>query len=487
MDLRTAHALVRFGMGPTGAEPPPADPTAWLLGQLHEADFSVDFSGSVPPPSTEEGLAALRTDRDARKAAREADAGMATAQPVPGPGGRLTNFGPPRPEAGTQGDPAMAGQPDPAMAARQVAVAGLARSRALYREQGLAAVGRAVATRTPFRERLVWFWTNHFTISLRHGGCAAVAGAFVQEAIRPHVTGRFEDMVLAVMRHPAMLIYLDNAQSVGPDSIGGQLSHRGLNENLARECMELHTVTPASGYTQADVTAFARILTGWSIELNNEPAGFLFRPRIHEPGEQTVMGRTFPAGEAGGIEALRFLANHPATHRSLASKLVCHFVADTPPPAAVRHIEGILRDTGGDLGAAAAGLVRLEDAWTPGTKIRTPLDLTVASFRALQVPIDPSPPFLAILAGLGQPLWSAPAPNGWSDVAADWVAPEAMMRRIDWAFAVSGRIGQRDPMTIADTSLGPLLRPETQMAMAHAGSRREAMTLLLTSPEFQRR
>jgi uncharacterized protein (DUF1800 family) len=357
----------------------------------------------------------------------------------------------------------------------------------LYRAQGLAAVGRAVVTQTPFRERLVWFWTNHFTISLRRGQCAAVAGAFVQDAIRPHATGRFEDMLLSVMRHPAMLMYLDNAGSVGPDSIGGLRSHRGLNENLARECMELHTVSPASGYSQADVTAFARILTGWSVELKNDPIGFVFRPRIHEPGEQTLMGHTFPDGEEGGVEALRFLANHPATHRFLARKLVCHFVADTPPPAAVRGIEGILRDTSGDLGAAAAGLVGLNEAWTPGTKVRAPLDLVVASFRALEVPPDPSPPFLGILAGLGQPLWTAPAPNGWPDVAADWSGPEAMMRRIDWAFAVSGRIGDRDPKAIAEASLGPLTRDATQEAMARAGSRREAMTLLLTSPEFQRR
>jgi uncharacterized protein (DUF1800 family) len=294
-------------------------------------------------------------------------------------------------------------------------------------------------------------------------------------------------MVLAVMRHPAMLLYLDNAGSVGPNSIAGQRSHRGLNENLARECMELHTVSPASGYTQADVTAFARILTGWSVELKDDPLGFVFRPRIHEPGEQTLLGRTFPEGEAGGVEALRFLANHPATHRFLASKLVCHFVADTPPPAAVRHVENILRDTKGDLGAAAAGLVGLNEAWTPGSKIRAPQDLMVAAFRALDVPPDPSPPFLAILAGLGQPLWTAPAPNGWSDMAADWSGPEAMMRRVDWAFAVAGRVGERDPTTIADAALGPLVRPATQTAMAHAGSRREAMTLLLTSPEFQRR
>jgi uncharacterized protein (DUF1800 family) len=213
----------------------------------------------------------------------------------------------------------------------------------------------------------------------------------------------------------------------------------------------------------------------------------MFRPRIHEPGEIAMMGRTFPEGEAGGIEALRFLANHPATHRFLATKMVRHFVADTPPPGAVRRIEGILRDTRGDLGAAAAGLVRLDDAWTPGTKLRTPLDLVVASFRVLEVPPDPSPPFLGILSGLGQPLWTAPAPNGWPDTAADWTGPESMMRRIDWAFAVSGRIGDRDPMLLADASLGPLIRPATRDAMGHAGSRREAMTLLLTSPEFQRR
>ena len=433
MDLRTAHALVRFGMGLGGPEPPPADPSAWLLNQLRQPDW---ISGSTAPDQTSssaEGLAALRADREDKR-----------------PPGR-------------------------------------SRSRALYRTQGLAAVGRAVATRTPFRERLVWFWTNHFTISLRRGQCAALAGAFVQEAIRPHVTGRFQDMLLAVMRHPAMLLYLDNAGSVGPDSIGGQRWRRGLNENLARECMELHTVAPASGFSQADVAAFARILTGWSIELKNDPLGFVFRPRIHEPGEQTLMGRRFPEGETGGVEALRFLANHPTTHRSLATKLVCHFVADTPPPTAVRHIEGILRDTGGDLGAAATGLVGLNEAWTPGAKIRTPLDLVIAGFRALDVPPDPSPPFLGILAGLGQPLWTAPAPNGWSDVAADWSGPEAMMRRIDWAFGFSGRIGDRDPMTIAETCLGPLQRPATQHAMAHAGSRRDALTLLLTSPEFQRR
>jgi len=429
MDLQTAHALVRFGMGASGAETPPSNPSAWLLDQLRYPEPS--WSG--PFPSSTEGLAAIREDRENK------------------------TLGP------------------------------QSRARALYRAQGEAAITRGVATKAPFRERLVWFWTNHFTVSLRKPACAALVGSFVQEAIRPHVTGRFQDMLLAVMRHPAMLMYLDNAVSVGPDSMAGMRSGRGLNENLARECMELHTVSPASGYTQADVTSFARILTGWSVEVKNDPQGFVFRPRAHEPGEQTLMGHRFPDGEEGGIAALRFLANNPSTHRFLAAKLACHFISDNPPPTVIRRVEGVLRDTGGDLGTASACLVGLAEAWAPGTKLRTPLDLVVASFRALQVPPDPAPPFLGILGGLGQPLWTAPAPNGWPDVAADWSGPEAMMRRVDWAYAVSGRIGDRDPAVLADTCLGPLCRPATQDAMAHAGSRREAMTLLLTSPEFQRR
>ena len=363
---------------------------------------------------------------------------------------------------------------------------GKSRSAALFKAQAAAQLGNAVTTPAPFRERLVWFWSNHFAVSRRQGQCAAVAAAFVEEAIRPHVTGRFADMVLAVMRHPAMLLYLDNAGSFGPDSPVGQKTHRGLNENLARECMELHTVSPPAGYTQADVTSFAKILTGWSVDLKADPPGFRYRPLAHEPGVQTVLQQQFPPDEAGGVAALEFLADHPATHRFLATKLVRHFVADDPPPDAVRAIEAVLRDTRGDLGAASAALVTLDDAWQPLTKLRTPMDFVIASVRALDVPPDQIP-MLGILGGLGQPLWTAPAPNGWPDRAADWAAPEAMLRRIDWASGFAGRIGSRDVVEIADTALGPLLRPETREAISRAGSRRDAMTLLLTSPEFQRR
>jgi uncharacterized protein (DUF1800 family) len=419
---------MRFGLGRRGTEPLPPNATAWLLDQLQQPD-PAHFD---EPPTTVAGLTALREDRATR---------------------------PPQGES---------------------------RSRALFKAQAAAQLANAVTTPAPFRERLVWFWTNHFVVSLKRRQCAAVAAAFVEEAIRPHVTGRFSDMVLAVMRHPAMLLYLDNANSFGPDSPLGQRTHRGLNENLARECMELHTVSPLAGYSQADVTSFAKILTGWSIELKADPPGFRYRPFAHEPGVQTVLGQQFSADEAGGVAALAFLADHPATRRFLATKLVCHFVADDPPPAAVRTIESVLRDTNGNLGAASAALVRLDAAWQPGTKLRTPMEYVIASVRSLDVAPD-QVPMVGILAGLGQPLWTAPAPNGWPDQAADWAAPEVMLRRIDWASGFAGRIGERDVLEVADTTMGPLLRPETSDAIRHAGSRREAMTLLLTSPEFQRR
>ena len=435
MDTRTAQALIRFGLGRRGEEPLPSDPAAWLHDQLRQppAPPSMD-----PPATTAAGLEALRYDRQ-NKGAK---------------GQRL--------------------------------------SRSMFDVQVRAELANALTTPAPFRERLVWFWTNHFTISVR-GGTAAVAGAFVEEAIRPHVTGRFEDMLMAVMHHPAMLIYLNNARSVGPDSPAGLRRHLGLNENLARECLELHTVSPAAGYTQADVTNFAKILTGWSIDLRSDPPGFRFRPFAHEPGWITLMGRPFPPGEEGGVAALRFLANHPSTHRFLAAKLAQYFVADAPSPDVVRPIEAALRDTGGNLGAAAAAVVALPAAWQPGAKLRTPQDYVIATLRMVDLPPEQQGTVnvQGILAGLGQPFLNAPQPNGWSDRAASWAAPEAMMRRIDWAYTVSGRVASpasgRDAAELAEANLGPLLSPATLQAVHHAGSRRDAMTLLLSSPEFQRR
>ncbi|MBO0710633.1 MAG: DUF1800 domain-containing protein, partial [Acetobacteraceae bacterium] len=360
MDARAAHSLIRFGLGRKGTEPVPADPQSWLAEQLLQPD-PTRFD---PAPSTARGLTALRDDR--------------------------RNKPPP----------------------------GQSRSRETFRADAAAELRNALTTAVPFRERLVWFWTNHFAVSLRRPASAPLIGAFIEEAIRPHITARFGQMLLAVIRHPAMLLYLDNARSVGPDSPAGLRTGRGLNENLARECLELHTVTQAGGYTQADVTSFARVLTGWSIDLKDDPPGFRFRPGAHEPGEQTVLGRTYPAGEQGGVEALAFLAAHPATHRGLAVKLARHFIADDPPPIAVHRIEAALRDTSGDLGAAALAITRLDDAWKPLAKFRTPTDFVIASLRAFNLPEERWPNLPGVRGGLGQPLWAAPLPNGWSDRAA---------------------------------------------------------------------
>jgi uncharacterized protein (DUF1800 family) len=432
MELSATHAVIRFGLGRRGEEALPANPAAWLAHQLDGPDPAL----AVPIPPFAESLATLRARRR---------------------------------------DPA-----DKAVAAE---------IKALYEAGTRAAVETLLTTATPFRERLVWFWANHFTVSLRRGEVRPFIHAYIRDAIRPHVTGRFADMVLATVRHPAMLLYLDNAQSIGPDSVAGMRQHRGLNENLARECLELHTVTPAARYTQADVTAFARLLTGWSIDPATVPPGFLFRPLAHEPGDAPLLGQHFPPGIEGGMAALAFLADHPSTHRHLATQLVRHFVADDPPAAAVGRIEAVLRTTQGDLKAAALALTRLPAAWQPLRKLRAPADYVVAVLRALDLDAAQraTVPVPGIMAALGQPFLSAPLPNGWPDTAADWAGPEAMLRRVDWAFTVSGRGGGRDPDALATASLGPLLGTATREAMDRAGSRREALAMLFASPEFQRR
>ncbi len=447
MDTNAAIAFVRFGLGRRPDDPVPSDPHAWLLGQLQGPD-PLPLAGKLTT-SDALGLATRAMD-ETHQAERD---------------GR-----------GTGGQPKLPQDMEGAQAVRRAA-----------RQEVQDLLCNALVTQAPFRERLVWFWANHFSVATRNRIITATAGPYVREAIRPHVTGNFRDMLLAVMRHPAMLEYLDQAKSSGPDSMSGMAHKQGLNENLARECLELHTVTPASGYTQADVTAFARVLTGWAVERKSEPRGFVFRDNRHEPGEQVVMGRTWPDGEAGGVALLTWLADHPATHRHLAEKLVRHFVSDDPPPGQVRIIEAVLRDTHGDLGAASAALVTLQGAWTPLTKLRSPQDYVIATLRAVGTVPAAVPALPQAVSGLGQGVFQAPFPIGWPDRASDWANPEAMLQRVDFAYGVAGRSAALDPMQLAETSLGPLLRQETMAQLRAAGSRRDALTLLMTAPEFQRR
>ena len=435
MDTRPLHALIRFGLGRRGAEPLPAAPRDWLARQLDGPDPAL----ATPGTTTQDGILAFRAQRALRAEKKPA---TPPANPV----------------------------------------------QDLFRADAAAAFDTLLTTQTPFRERLAWFWLNHFTVSVRAGQVPALAGAYLREAIRPHVTGRFADMLKAVIHHPAMLAYLDNATSVGPDSPAGKRQKRGLNENLARECLELHTITQAGRCTQTDVTSFASLLTGWSIDLESEPPGFRFRPLTHQPGPKTLLGHTFPEGQQGGLQALDVLATHPATYRNLATKLARHFIADTPPQSAIAALETTLNRTDGDLKATALTLIDLEAAWTPLTNLRTPFDYVIAVLRARDLPQPNRPPAInAVLGGLGQALHNAPFPIGWPDTAADWSAPEAMLRRIDWAYTVASRAKSLDPAATADNALGPLLPPATRAQIAQAGSQREALTLLLAAPEFQRR
>jgi uncharacterized protein (DUF1800 family) len=347
--------------------------------------------------------------------------------------------------------------------------------------------GHLADTETPFLERWALFWANHFTVSVRGGNPGALVGDYYLRAIRAHCLGKFEELVLATARHPAMLRYLDNAQSMGPNSTLGQRQRRGLNENYARELLELHTISPAGGYTQADVTELARALTGWSAG-NPGPAPFVFRAPMHEPGEKTVLGRAWPEGEAAGEAVIRHLATHPATWKHLATKLARHFVADEPPASAIAVIEARLAATRGDLKEAAKAVIALPEAWArPQTKLRTPAEFAIATWRALGEAPAPQQRVGALFA-LGQQFFLAPAPNGWPDRAESWAGPEAVLRRIEWASGQVRRLPDPpDPRAVLAATLGPLADEATRFNVANAETARDGLAVLFGAPAFQRR
>jgi uncharacterized protein (DUF1800 family) len=365
--------------------------------------------------------------------------------------------------------------------------------RAIYLNEAAARTQAAIDSDHPVFERLVQFWSNHFSISVQGKPVVlGIPGAYEREAIRPHVLGRFEDMLRAVVEHPAMLVYLDNAQSFGPGSIGGQRRKKGLNENLAREIMELHTLGVNGGYSQADVTSFAKVLTGWTITplKEAEPGRFRFAPMVHEPGDKIVLGRTYPeGGKQEGDAVLRDLAHHPSTARFIATKLARHFIADEPPPAAIERLARRFQESGGDLAAVTRALVASPEAWPDRpTKIKTPNELVISAFRALGgYPGEPLP-LVRALGVLDQAPFSAPSPAGWPDRASDWIGPESTMKRIEWAHAVAAKLPQADsPLVLASAVLGPGVSAETNFAIEHAASAPDGLAFLLASPEFQRR
>jgi uncharacterized protein (DUF1800 family) len=393
---------------------------------------------------------------------------------------------------------AAARDPEAARAAR----AEIARIR---QSEAIALLRHRITTDTPFLERLTAFWSNHLCISTAgKQRLAVLAGLYERDAIRPHVLGRFSDMVLASARHPAMLNYLDNAQSIGPDSQGARTAgarqgrERGLNENYARELLELHTVGVDGGYTQTDVVELAKILTGWAVAGagpgggaaagRGAEMGFVFRPALHQPGAKTVMGiRYREAGEQEGEQVIRDLCALPATARFISTKLVTHFVHDYPPPAAVDRVASVFLESEGNLREVALALVELDEAWDPlNIKFRTPQEWIVAALRAMGA--REAPPLLVqSLAQLRHPLWAPASPKGFGDTTGEWADPDSLLNRAELARTLAQRVrGARiDPAQLLDVVELKEDDPLPTLLADNSIPASERMALAIGGPAFQ--
>lgn len=357
-----------------------------------------------------------------------------------------------------------------------------------HTEARLRAAYRAGSDR-PVAERLVAFWSNHFAVSVQKGAVLPFAIGLERDAIRPRAVGRFEDVLVAVVKHPAMLMYLDQPQSVGPRSRAGTRTGKGLNENLAREILELHTLGVDGGYAQSDVEAFARVLTGFALGSTEERGvdGFRFAPNRHEPGNKTILGKDYREdGEQEALAVLHDLAGHPSTARHMCGKLARHFVRDEPSEKLIAAMSKAWLDSDGDVARVLGVMLDADETWaTDARKLKSPDDLVTSAARAIGVRGDGAP-LIASLQRLGQVPFNAPSPAGWPDVAAAWAGPGAVLDRVEWAETAGERVGPRvaDPVALAEHALGDRLRPATRAAMQAADPAR-AVALMIAAPEFQ--
>jgi uncharacterized protein (DUF1800 family) len=486
-EMMAAIAATRFGLGarPGEIEAARSDPRGFLKSQIRASGADVP---ALANSSATQRLSEFRVAQQERRELRtEMAADVRAAQAAPGD----------------------AAQPAPAQAAvlRQQQVGRVVRDDVAGDFTARAQL--ASTTEAAFRERWATFWANHFTVSATKQITATVIGPFEAEAIRPHVFGRFLDLLGASEAHPAMLTYLDQIQSIGPHSEAAEFQRRprrdafgglqpavqrsaGLNENLAREIMELHTVGVNGGYTQADVTEFARAMTGISIGGPRDPnyGAAVFRGQAHEPGSRMIMGVSYaPGGKEQTAAILTDLAAKPATARFICTKIARHFVADDPPPALVARLEATWRASGGDLARVAEALIDAPEAWDPKPgKFKTPYEYLVSSFRAAGGSPTAFQQIGPILTALGQKPFSAPSPKGWPDDAQSWAAPDAIVKRMQFAQSFSQNVVRdRNPSMLAEQALGARLGPDSAKAIARAESRPEGFALLLMSPEFQRR
>ena len=469
-----ALALHRFGLGPRAGSIAviASDPRGALLAELDRAGAGRIGNGDLLTSGTAARVAFAY--QQAQRAARQAERAVQQAN-APSSGGS-----PPEMKDQSATPPAPMRNPGPGV------------PQQIYLSEAKARINAALDAEIGFVERLVWFWSNHFCVSADKGNVRPICGAYEREVIRANVLGRFSDMLLAVESHPAMLIYLDNARSIGPDSIAGLRQKRGLNENLAREILELHTLGVRTVYTQEDVTRLAHVITGWTfVPFRQDPVRggeFEFNPRMHQPGAQTVIGRSYPdAGLQQGRAVLAALARHPATANHVAAKLARHFVADEPPPALVERLAKRFLATQGDLKEVAKAMVAAPEAWeAPRARLKRPGEWVVGMLRVVGVTPPDIGPVMQAHNLLGEPLWRPPAPNGFADESAPWL--DGLTQRLDIANQFARRLGaEADPRDVFEQALAPLASTETRQAILRAESRPQALALLFMAPEFLRR
>ena len=382
-------------------------------------------------------------------------------------------------------------------------------TKSLTQDVMTAHLDRALLTDRQLQEVLTNFWFNHFNVFLNKGFDHVWVGNYENEAIRPYVLGNFRTLLEATARHPAMLFYLDNWQNTAPGSAGAKGKQDGLNENYARELMELHTLGVDGGYSQKDVTELARILTGWGLRTRPERGAFrgdvrkpdftfAYDPSRHDSGDKQFMGFTIKGqgGRDGWQEveqALSILATHPATARHLSYQLAQYFVADQPPQALVDRMVQTWMKTRGDLTAVMRTMLESSEFWSPdaaNNKYKTPFEYVVSALRASSVMLSDPQPVFGQLRQLGQPIYGIETPDGYKQVEAAWLNPDSMARRLSFATALgSGRLG-KDQVTIDEaglrSTLGQTLAPRTDKALAAADPRLRT-TLLLGSPDFMYR
>jgi uncharacterized protein (DUF1800 family) len=497
--LTTLIALNRFGLGarPGDFARAASDPRGFLAQELQIPDITVIREDLPTSQEALQQVFALRERKRAERARKSTTPGGDAAQSPPPSAGApaavpatVQTQKPVVPPA----TPKQAPAPPKAEGQKQI-VADPVPAQRLYRDEFVARIRKQMTVEAGFVERLVAFWSNHFAVSTAKGlPVLATAGAFERETIRPHVLGRFSDMLSAVEQHPTMLLYLDNQRSMGPNSKAGINRGSGLNENLAREILELHTLGVEGGYGQADVASLALIITGWSFAVKEsgvrEPGQFLFRKNWHEPGTHTLLGKRYAEdGILQGQTALADLARHPATAKHVVTKLVRHFVADTPPAPLIERLTKVFLDTEGDLAALSLALIRDDDSWrAPMTKIRSPVEFITAIARAgNDVPQKPEQ-LGGPLRAMGMVPWRPPGPNGFPDTVDAWASPEGMKARLEVSWRAAQQMkGIEQPLAVLEAVAGNAASRETHEAMSRAGSRQQALAILFMSPEFQRR